>query len=60
MYKKTITYTNLFDEEVKETFYFNLTESELIKYQMSSQQGLDADLQGIIDAVDKKSIIDTI
>lgn len=52
MFKKEITYTNFDDVEVKEIFYFNLMASELQEMQLTTQGGMTAILQRIIDTKD--------
>ena len=56
MYKKTITYTNFNDEEVTETFYFNLTKAELTDMDISNN-GLGDYIKRIIDAKSKQELI---
>lgn len=58
MYKKTITYTDYFGVERTEDFYFNLTTSELMKLQLSTQQGFYNEMQTLIDSHDAPKIMD--
>jgi len=52
-----ITYEDFNGKEVTETFFFNLTRSELIKLQVSVDGGMQEVLQKIIDSQDVKSLI---
>ena len=56
MLKKTITYTDYNDVERTETFYFNISESELTEMQLSTEGGLAERLQKMIDAQDVPSV----
>lgn len=56
MLKKTITYTDYNDVERTETFYFNLSESELTEMQLSTEGGLAERLQKMIDSQDIPSV----
>jgi hypothetical protein len=57
MLKKTITYTNYNGEEVKEDFYFNLNETEVIVAEIKHPGGLRNFLQRIVDAKDGAAIM---
>lgn len=59
MLAKKITYKNYNDEEVTETFYFNLNESELIEMEFSTAGGFKDRLEAIIESKDRKQIMDT-
>jgi hypothetical protein len=48
MLKKTMTYTNLDGVEVTEDFYFNLTKAELLKMQLSENEGFKEHLEKIV------------
>ena len=52
MLKKVIIYTDFNDVEKKETHYFNLTKSEIMKMEMSKKGGLAESIQRIIEAED--------
>lgn len=56
MYKITKTYTNFNDEEVTETFYFNLTKAELAEMDISSY-GLGDYIKKIVDSKDRRELI---
>lgn len=57
MLPKTITYTDYNGTERTETFYFNLTKSELTRWSMSVEGGLHERLQRIIDAKDNVAVM---
>lgn len=48
MYKKTIKYEDFDGNEREEDFYFNLTEAELLDWELSSEGGLDALIDRVI------------
>jgi hypothetical protein len=56
MYKITKTYTNFNDEEVTETFYFNLTKAELAEMDISNY-GLGDYIKKIVDSKDRRELI---
>ncbi len=59
MLKKQITYTDFNDQEVTEVFYFNLSKPELIELEVEYDgAGFGAMIQGIIDAQDRKKLIE--
>lgn len=47
MFKKSITFTDFRGEEKTKDYYFNLTKTELAKYQTSTYQGMEDKLLGI-------------
>lgn len=57
MFKKTITYKDFNDQEVKEDVYFNLTKAEIMEMQLEENGGFAERVQRIIDAKDVPSII---
>lgn len=58
MLKRDITYTDFFSEEqVTETFYFNLTEAEVIELEVDYPNGLQAALKAIVAAEDNKQLV---
>lgn len=59
MLPKEITYTDFNGEEKKETFYFNLTESEIARMHLASTAGLDTMIQRIVESDDRQKILDT-
>lgn len=56
MLKREIKYTDFNDEVVIETFYFNLTKSELVDMEMK-EDGMAEYLQRIIKAEDKNAVL---
>lgn len=58
MLKKTITYTDFNGVERKEDFYFNFTEAELTEMQLTTEGGLDAYIQRVVDAKDQTTLIE--
>ena len=61
MLAKTITYTDYNGVERTETFYFNLSQAELIDMQLGGKDGLYSDkLQKMIDNHDAAAIVATI
>jgi len=58
MLKKTIKYRDFNDNELEEDFYFNLTQSELMKLQTSVPGGLEQMLRTIINTKDGNAIMD--
>jgi len=59
MYKRTITYTDFNDEERQETFYFNLTKTELTKLEYSHGGGLTEWIRRAVEAKDGKTLLET-
>ncbi len=57
MLKREIIYENFDGEQVTETFYFNLTRSELVELEVGYQGGLQEAIQRIIKTDDKQSLI---
>jgi hypothetical protein len=55
--KKDIKYTSFDGEEVVETFYFNLTQAELVELEMSVEGGLEAALKRIVADEDGAGVI---
>lgn len=59
MLKKPITYTDFDGNTRTEDFYFNLSESELIDWQLTTEGGLLTRLQTIVKANEKHTIMKT-
>lgn len=57
MLKKTITYTDYNGVERTEDFYFNLTQSELIKMELGTTGGLSEMIKNIVAAQDVPTIV---
>ena len=58
MITKTITYTDFLDEERTETFRFNLSEAELMKWELSKEGTLSEHIKRIQETVDVPKLID--
>jgi hypothetical protein len=58
MLKKLIKYTDFDGNEREETFYFNLTQAEVTELELSTEGGLSAKIQKIIEAKDNATIIE--
>lgn len=59
MLARKITYKDWNDEERSETFYFNLTETELAKLEYSKNGGLTEWIKRAVESKDGKTILDT-
>lgn len=57
MFKKTITYRDYNDQEIKEDVYFNLTKAEIMEMQLEENGGFAEKIQRVVDAKDVPSII---
>lgn len=57
MLKRDITYTDFNDEKQTETFYFNLTKSELVEVEAGHKGGMDAFIKTIIHTEDNDALI---
>lgn len=57
MLAKTIKFLDLDDNEVEETFYFNLSQAEITEMELSKKGGLSAYLLGIIASEDGELIM---
>lgn len=57
MLKKTITYTDFNDKEIKEDFYFNLTKAELMEMELGVAGGLAEKIQKVVDAQNTPEIL---
>ncbi|MET0786532.1 MAG: hypothetical protein ABWY25_07500 [Paenisporosarcina sp.] len=57
MLKRDITYEDFDGEKVTETFYFNLSRSEIIELEVEYKDGLKEALQRIVKAEDSKALI---
>ena len=57
MLKKTITYSDLDGNSIKEDFYFHMSKAELIVLAHSEIGGLDTAIEKIIRARDAKSLM---
>ncbi len=59
MYKKVMTFTDFDGNERTETFWFNLTEAEVVEMENGVSGGLTNMLERIVAAQDRTSIIET-
>lgn len=57
MIKKTINYTDYDGNEREESFYFNLTESEIIEMEFSTTGGLTQMIEKIVETRDSTRIM---
>jgi hypothetical protein len=57
MLKREINYEDFNGETVTDTYYFNLTKSEILGLEASYNGGLDAAIKRIIDAKDSMALI---
>lgn len=57
MLKKRIAYIDFDGTEREEDFYFNLTKTELIKWNFSKEGGLEPLIKKIIDSKDNKELL---
>ena len=57
MLKREITYENFNGAKETDTFYFNLTRTEIVELEVSYESGLEASIQRIIDSKDVKALI---
>lgn len=57
MLKRPIKYTDFNGNEITEDFYFNLTKAEVVKMQLSIDEGLAEMLQRIVQTEDKPALI---
>lgn len=57
MYKREITYEDLDGNEVTDTFYFNLTKTELLTMGADYKDGYEAILKRIIETKDQAGLI---
>lgn len=57
MLKREFKYKDFNDEDVTETFYFNLTKPELIEMEVSYAGGMHATLMRIMESTNKEEIL---
>lgn len=57
MLKRQITYTDFNDEEVTETFYFNISKPELIELEVEYSGGFTAMINRIIETTDPGRLV---
>lgn len=56
MLKKPITYTDFNGDTVTETFYFNLTQTEVLDMEWSIEGGLSESFKKIVDSADQGAL----
>ena len=57
MLKRDITYEDFDGEKTTETFYFNLTKSEIVELEVAYDGGLQAALLRIVKTNDRKNLV---
>lgn len=57
MLKRDITYTDFNDEEVTETFYFNMSKPEIVKFLAQFPNGLEKAIEKIVADNDTASMV---
>lgn len=57
MLKRDITYEDYNGETVTETFYFNLTKTEIVGLEVGYKEGLEAAIKRIVAAEDRAALI---
>lgn len=57
MFKKTVTYTDYDGVERTESFYFNLSEAEIVEMELGTEGGWRDRMQRIIDSKDAPTIM---
>lgn len=57
MLRKTIKWKDWDDNEREETFYFNMTQSELTELELSASGGMMKNIEGIVEAQDHPTLI---
>lgn len=58
MLKRPITYTDFNDEKVTETFYFNLSETELVDMEVEHEGGFKAMIERLIERNSRKETVE--
>lgn len=58
MFKKTVTYIDYDGEERTEDFFFNLTDAEITKFQLSVPGGVEKMIRDIVAAKDHPKIVE--
>lgn len=57
MLKRSITYEDFNDDTLTETFYFNLTKSELVEIEFGYQKGMEETIKDIVKAENRGQLI---
>ena len=58
MIKKTITYTDYFDTQRTEDFYFNLSKTEVLELDLAEDGGLERFFDKIVSEMDNRRIVE--
>ena len=58
MVKKTIKYTDFNGNEVEETLYFNLSQTEQTKMELSKKEGLSNYIKGAVESGDNAALLE--
>lgn len=58
MFKRNITYENFNGDTVTGIYYFNVSQVELLEYEVSFTGGMQGTLQRIIDTQDHKTLVE--
>jgi len=57
MLKRNITYEDFNGDTVTDTYYFNLSKTELLELEVSYDGGLEAAIQRIVEAKDNQALV---
>ena len=60
MLKKTITFKDLDNNDVTQDFYFNISKTELLQWQLSEPGGMEAKLSQVVASQDGAQIMQTV
>ena len=60
MLKRDITYEDFNGEQATDTFYFNLTKTEILDLEVRHNGGLEASITRMVKAQDVKAVIDEV
>lgn len=58
MLKRDITYTNFDDEQVTETYYFNLSKPELMEFKIDFEGGVSQIMEKMLKDKDEKGMLE--
>lgn len=59
MFKHVVKYEDFNGNPKERTLYFNLSKAELLKMELASENGLQEDLQKLVDSKDRQKIMET-
>ena len=57
MLKREIKYTDFDGNEVTDTFYFNITKSEIVELEVGYTGGMEGFIKNIVNAEDNKALV---